>query len=73
LWRDGNTFAVVTECAAAKPGAEKPPAVCRNFLDASERAQLQWKLEADFNRFESQRWPIPAKERQLASEKATTR
>jgi adenosine deaminase len=61
LWGDGSTFTVVKECAAGKPGAEKPPALCRKFLDGSEKAQLQWKLEADFNQFESQRWPASAK------------
>jgi adenosine deaminase len=61
LWGDGSTFTVVKECAAGKPGAEEPPAICRKFLDGSEKAQLQWKLEADFNQFESQRWPASAK------------
>jgi adenosine deaminase len=61
LWRDGNTFTVVKECAAAKPGAEKPPAVCRKFLDGSEKAHLQWKLEGDFNQFEAQPWPAAPK------------
>ena len=63
LWRDGNTFTVVKECAGGKPGAEKPPATCRTFLDGSEKARLQWELEADFNQFESQKWPTAAKER----------
>ena len=67
LWRDGNTFAMVKECAAVKTGTEQPPATCRTFLDGSEKARLQWKLEVDFNQFESQKWPTAAKERNLTA------
>jgi adenosine deaminase len=56
LWRDGNTFTVVKECAGGKPGAEKPPSACQKFLEGSDKARLQWKLEADFRQFESQPW-----------------
>jgi len=57
LWRNGNSFTVVKECAGGKLGAENPPATCQRFLGESEKAKLQWKLEADFNQFEAQKWP----------------
>ena len=61
VWRDGKTFAVVKECTGVRPGAERPAATCRRFLDGSEKARLQWKLEAEFDQFESQPWPAAAK------------
>lgn len=56
LWRDGNSFMVAPPCAGRKPGAEKPSTACQKLLDGSEKARLQWKLESDFNQFESSTW-----------------
>jgi adenosine deaminase len=56
LWRDGNTFAMVPPCSGKRPGADKPSAACQKFLDGSEKARLQWKLETEFSQFESRPW-----------------
>ena len=53
LWREGQTFRPVAACAGT-PGT-KPAAVCQKFLDGSERAQMQWKLEREFAKFEMTR------------------
>src|SRR5208283_4719888 len=49
LWRDGNGFGVGKECA----GVTQPSAACKRFLDGSEKARLQWKLESEFRQFEA--------------------
>jgi hypothetical protein len=58
LWRDGKTFAAVkVECVRDKPGAQ-PSAACQKFLDGSEKAKLQWKLETQFREFEAEAWTV---------------
>jgi adenosine deaminase len=52
LWAD--EFRPVAACANDQAGAGKDSAVCRKFLDANERAQMQWKLEDAFAKFEKQ-------------------
>ncbi len=52
LWADAARFRPTGACAADRPGSAAPSAPCRRFLAGSERARLQWKLEADFLRFE---------------------
>jgi hypothetical protein len=54
LWRDGNSFTLTPPCVGKKPGGDKPSAACQKLLDGSEKARLQWKLESDFQKFESQ-------------------
>ena len=44
LWSNGKTFVAVKECAGEKSDG-KPSAACQKFLDASDKARLQWKLE----------------------------
>ncbi len=56
LWRDGNIGAAVQPCAGKRPSADKPSPACQKFLDGSEKARLQWKLEAEFSQFESRTW-----------------
>ena len=67
LWRDGNLFVTVKECASGKASDEKPSAACQRFLDGSEKARLQWKLEAQFREFEAQARTAPAENAQPAS------
>ncbi len=55
LWRDGKAFVVVKECA----GGTQPSAACQKFLDGSEKARLQWKLETEFRQFEANSWTAP--------------
>jgi adenosine deaminase len=50
LW--ASDFRPVAACANDSPGAGKVSPACQKFLNASERAQMQWKLEAEFAGFE---------------------
>jgi adenosine deaminase len=53
LWQQPGSFAkVVSACAGQPLGAPKPAAKCLSFLQASEKASEQWRLEDRFNRFE---------------------
>jgi hypothetical protein len=52
LWRDGRTFVGISECAKDVFGAKPRSIACERFLQSSEKAQLQWKLEAQFAEFE---------------------
>jgi adenosine deaminase len=56
LWRDGNMSAAVPPCSGKRPGGDKLSAACQKFLDGSEKARLQWKLETEFSEFESRSW-----------------
>jgi hypothetical protein len=57
LWRDGKAFTVVQQCGSA--GAAPPSSSCQKFLDGSEKARLQWKLETEFRQFEANSWTAP--------------
>jgi len=50
LW--SSDFRPVTACANERAGDGKASAGCQKFLDANERAQIQWKLEEEFTAFE---------------------
>jgi adenosine deaminase len=50
LWT--STFRPVAACANDRAGDGKISPGCQKFLDASERAQLQWRLEEEFAGFE---------------------
>lgn len=54
LWRSANPYAPVAGCAADRLGAPEPSSACRAHVGASERARLQWRLEAAFTAFEAQ-------------------
>ncbi|MGB8769419.1 MAG: adenosine deaminase [Candidatus Korobacteraceae bacterium] len=72
LWRDSKTFTVVvTECGNEKATAAQPSAACQRFLDGSEKARLQWKLEGEFRQFEANEWAVP-KDRNLAAARGKT-
>jgi len=61
LWREGNDFVVVKQCAGDIPGRASTSAGCRQWLQGSEKARLQWKLEEQFRDFEAQPWsPVSA-------------
>ncbi|HEX8814867.1 MAG TPA: adenosine deaminase [Terriglobales bacterium] len=49
LWAD-TTFRKNTACATSAPPSASPD--CQKFLDASQRAKLQWKLESELADFE---------------------
>jgi adenosine deaminase len=53
LWQDDNYQQIVRACAASLKTALLT-LDCQNFLKANEKADLQWKLEQQFRRFEKQ-------------------
>jgi adenosine deaminase len=50
LW--ASDFRPVAACANNRAGAVKLSSACQKFLDANERAQMQWRLEEKFAGFE---------------------
>jgi adenosine deaminase len=53
LWADTKlVFRSKPACVNDAAGTEKPSAGCEQFLAASERARMQWKLEGEFAKFE---------------------
>ena len=53
LWKDARAFRVVDACAADSPAKSALSAACRKFLDRSQRAQVQWREEGEFDKFEA--------------------
>lgn len=53
LWSASDTFTPVSECAHDAPGAAQPTPACAAFLAGSEKARLQWHLEAQLRGFEA--------------------
>jgi adenosine deaminase len=54
LWADAKRFAPAAQCAGDAPGASQTSNGCKQFLAASEKARLQWKLESEFKSFEGE-------------------
>ena len=53
LWKDGRTFRLLDACAHDSPAKSSVSAPCRKFLDGSQRAQVQWREEGEFDNFEA--------------------
>ncbi len=53
LWEQAKQFRTVSACAADSPGKEKVSIACQKFLDQSQRAQIQWRLEQKLAAFEA--------------------
>jgi adenosine deaminase len=53
LWTDARKFIPVPQCAKDVQDMRVVSNLCRQYLDGSEKARLQWKLEEDFKAFES--------------------
>ena len=53
LWTDATYSRRVPACAADQPLSAKPSQACQDLLAKSERARLQWRLEADLGQFET--------------------
>ncbi len=53
LWADRRAFRPVAACAGERPGEATPAPSCAAFLAGSEKAALQWELEAAFRAFEA--------------------
>jgi hypothetical protein len=52
LWAQTAPFRRAAACAGDTPGAAQPSSACRHLLQSSERARVQWELEAALRRFE---------------------
>ena len=52
IWSDGRRFNVVPQCQTDIAMMRLSSSACRQFVDGSEKAKLQWKLEEEFRRFE---------------------
>jgi adenosine deaminase len=53
LWADTKlAFRLAPQCAGDLLGAEHQLPPCEEFLATNERARMQWKLEAEFAKFE---------------------
>jgi adenosine deaminase len=53
LWRDPGVARPISDCAGARLGGTAPSRDCGRFLAGSEKARMQWELEARFVSFES--------------------
>lgn len=53
LWSDPHRFTPVHECSNDKPFANQVSGACQKFLNSSEKAREQWKLEHRFTDFEA--------------------
>lgn len=56
LWSTTAPFAPRAACATGALGAAEPAPACAALLATSEKAQAQWRLEAEFARFEALPW-----------------
>jgi adenosine deaminase len=52
LWNDSHLMHRTVACADEKSFGEHPRQKCRQFLEGSERARVQWKLETALAKFE---------------------
>ncbi|QMT61636.1 adenosine deaminase [Legionella sp. PC997] len=54
LWENSQYKIMNPLCPPMKSETEEPIPACENFLKMNQKAQLQWKLEEQFAKFESQ-------------------
>jgi adenosine deaminase len=54
LWSDGRKFLPVAQCTQDILMMKLTSPDCRQHVENNEKAKLQWKLEEEFRRFESQ-------------------
>jgi hypothetical protein len=52
LWSDARKFIPVSQCRADFAMEKPTSSECRSFVDSSEKASLQWRLEEQFRAFE---------------------
>ena len=53
IWlSEGDYSKLVSECRRCSPGSKETDAKCKAFLESSEKAAIQWKLEKDLAAFE---------------------
>jgi len=56
LWQQSGSFEVTPLCEDDTLGSQNPTLDCAAFLASSERAQEQWRLEAELADFETLNW-----------------
>ena len=56
LWHSHTPLRTVDTCANDPLGSATPSASCQAFLQANDRARLQWQLEQEFVTFEGLPW-----------------
>ena len=54
FWSSPEKSTPVADCAGIEPYPRPASGPCRRFLEGSEKARVQWKLEAQFSQFEKQ-------------------
>jgi adenosine deaminase len=52
LWQETESFRLVSACASDHPGKGSVSPDCLQLMDQSQRAKMQWNLEAEFVEFE---------------------
>jgi adenosine deaminase len=52
LWNDAGALGIAVACANDKASGERFSTGCEKFMEASERARVQWQLERAFAEFE---------------------
>lgn len=52
LWSDSRKFVPVAQCTADVATMKLTSSGCKQYISGSEKAKLQWQLEADFKAFE---------------------
>ena len=53
IWSSKGDYSIlIPECASCRPGSKQINAKCKAFLDSSDKAAMQWKLEGDLAAFE---------------------
>ena len=56
LWQQPGAFTLTPACASDTLGSKNPTRACADFLASSERAQEQWRHEAELVDFETLNW-----------------
>jgi len=54
IWSSSEKSNSVADCAGIEPHPGPVSGACGRFLEGSEKARVQWKLEAQFSQFEKQ-------------------
>ncbi len=52
LWSDSEATHMTSQCAAPRAANSNTSASCKKFLEANEKARVQWRLEQEFAAFE---------------------
>lgn len=52
VWADSDRDRFAAACASDHPGGSTQSSSCKQFLESSEKARVQWKLEQEFASFE---------------------